>query len=399
MGATKVELDERDRTTTTTTRTTSGASESVSGSRLAGEEEARTRHIKEEIDHTRGAMDQTLNELSDRLTPRYFLDQVLELFRGSSGSSTREAGETLRQVGRGVAQQVRRHPIPSLLFTAGLGWMLFEEGEGQEKRHREPIGWDEGPPATTEHAGHFVDARTGQPYDESYGQEYWEEKARREQEHREGEKSWGDTAREAGSSISHSASEAAHRVREAKDRAREGMSQLGSQAGHLGREFQGRAREFGHQMQHGMQASRESFSRGIHEYPLAAGAAAAAVGLLAGLLLPRTRAEDEMMGEQADRLKEQARSTAEEAYERGKDVAMATASAVTEEAERQGLMPEQLAEKASHIASAAQESAQQSASEEGVSSAPLKEKVQHVMEEAKHTAQEEAKRHQEEMAR
>lgn len=386
MGAAKVDVDDRYRTNTGTTTATS--------TRETVDEEDRSRHLKEEIDHTRGVMDQTISELGERLTPRYFLDQVLEIFRHPTGTTARDASDTLRRAGVGFARQVRRHPIPSLLFTAGLGWMLFEEGD--EKKHREPIGWDSGPPPTTEHAGHFVDARTGEPYDESYGQEYWEEQAQKEQA---GEKSWGESAREAGSSLSQSASGAAHRVREATDRAREGMSHLGEQAGHYGRQFQDRARDFGQQMQHGMQSSRESLSRGIHEYPLAAGAAAAAVGLLAGLLLPRTRAEDEMMGEQADRMKEQVRSTAEEALERGKDVARATAHTVAEEAERQGLMPEQLAEKASHIASAAQESVKQSASEEGVDSGPLHEKVQQVAHEAKQTAQEEVKRHQEEVAR
>jgi hypothetical protein len=63
------------------------------------------------------------------------------------------------------------------------------------------------------------------------------------------------------------------------------------------------------------------------ENPLGLALGALAVGFLAGMLLPSTRIEDERMGEVADRLKDTARQTGQEAIERGRAVAQEAASA------------------------------------------------------------------------
>jgi ElaB/YqjD/DUF883 family membrane-anchored ribosome-binding protein len=57
------------------------------------------------------------------------------------------------------------------------------------------------------------------------------------------------------------------------------------------------------------------------ENPLGLAIGAAAVGFLAGLLVPSTRVEDERIGELADDVKDRARETGQEALEHGKQVA------------------------------------------------------------------------------
>lgn len=61
----------------------------------------------------------------------------------------------------------------------------------------------------------------------------------------------------------------------------------------------------------------------------------AAVGFLAGMLLPSTRMEDERLGETADQVKAQAADVGREAVERGKQVAQEAASTATETAREQ----------------------------------------------------------------
>jgi ElaB/YqjD/DUF883 family membrane-anchored ribosome-binding protein len=65
-----------------------------------------------------------------------------------------------------------------------------------------------------------------------------------------------------------------------------------------------------------------------------------AVGVLAGLLLPRTKVEDEKVGPIADRVRDEVVSTGREALERGKSVARqageAAKDAATDAAEKQG---------------------------------------------------------------
>jgi len=72
------------------------------------------------------------------------------------------------------------------------------------------------------------------------------------------------------------------------------------------------------------------------ENPVGLAVGAAAVGFLAGLVLPATRVEDERIGEVADQVKEQARETGQEALERGKTVAQDAAQSATETARERG---------------------------------------------------------------
>lgn len=88
----------------------------------------------------------------------------------------------------------------------------------------------------------------------------------------------------------------------------------------------------------------------VDERPLAVGAASLAIGLLAGLVLPATRREDELLGDARDELLESARDAGREALDRGREVAATAVERVKESVREQELTPEQLAEKARHVA-------------------------------------------------
>ena len=62
---------------------------------------------------------------------------------------------------------------------------------------------------------------------------------------------------------------------------------------------------------------------------------AAAVGFVAGLLVPSTRVEEEHLGEAATRVRETASEAGHEALERGKDVAQSAMQTVKEEGSQQ----------------------------------------------------------------
>ena len=70
--------------------------------------------------------------------------------------------------------------------------------------------------------------------------------------------------------------------------------------------------------------------------PLGLAVAGAAVGFLAGMLVPSTRVEDERLGEMSDQLKERARETGQEAFERGRQVAQDVAETAKETAKESG---------------------------------------------------------------
>lgn len=70
--------------------------------------------------------------------------------------------------------------------------------------------------------------------------------------------------------------------------------------------------------------------------PLGLVVGGAAVGFVAGLLIPSTRSEDEHIGDAASRLKSAASDAGEMALERGKDVAQTAVETAVEEAGTQG---------------------------------------------------------------
>jgi gas vesicle protein len=71
----------------------------------------------------------------------------------------------------------------------------------------------------------------------------------------------------------------------------------------------------------------------VQENPLGLAIGAAAVGFLAGMLIPGTKVEDERIGLMADQVKEQAKKTGQEALEHGKQVAQDTAEVATQKAQ------------------------------------------------------------------
>jgi hypothetical protein len=70
--------------------------------------------------------------------------------------------------------------------------------------------------------------------------------------------------------------------------------------------------------------------------PLGLAVGAAAIGFVAGLLLPSTRLENEHMGEMSDRIVNAAKETAGDAVERGKQVAQDAAETAQESGREQG---------------------------------------------------------------
>jgi gas vesicle protein len=70
--------------------------------------------------------------------------------------------------------------------------------------------------------------------------------------------------------------------------------------------------------------------------PFGLAVGAAAVGFVAGLLIPSTRVENERMGEMSDRVVDAAKETAGDAIERGKQVAQEVADTAKESGKEQG---------------------------------------------------------------
>lgn len=71
----------------------------------------------------------------------------------------------------------------------------------------------------------------------------------------------------------------------------------------------------------GGSATRSGFTEFMRQRPLLVVGAGVAVGMALGALLPWSRMEDELLGDQAEKLKDGARELASDGYEKAKSVA------------------------------------------------------------------------------
>ena len=125
----------------------------------------------------------------------------------------------------------------------------------------------------------------------------------------------------------------------------------------------------------------------MEEYPLAVGIGFAALGAVIGVLLPRTRREDELLGEQSDQLIKATKEKGEELLERGKVVAQRVSESALEEARQQGLTPEAVGERISEVAEKVGEVARKAKAEAGTAAKDEKLTLERLKREASSAAE------------
>jgi ElaB/YqjD/DUF883 family membrane-anchored ribosome-binding protein len=274
----------------------------MSGSSTMDPGDRSSAEIEREVEATRSGLHRTLEELRDRASPGQLFEQAVDYARSSGGA------EMMRNLG----QAVRDNPLPLLLVGAGVGWLMYSGGNRAGISSRShgmrqlappmPAGARDqthggmetaGGASMTERmsgaagsaagrvgdtAGKLRDSATGAASraGETAGSAY---------------RSAADAAGSAAESVSATAASAAERLSDAGQGARDRLGRLGDDA-------------------------REGIGWMLREQPLVLGAIGVAVGAAIGALLPGTEAEDRLMGETRDRLADQARSKAQEGYER-----------------------------------------------------------------------------------
>ncbi|MCA9108995.1 MAG: DUF3618 domain-containing protein [Planctomycetaceae bacterium] len=283
-----------------------------------------------------------------------------------------------------------------------------------------------------EQSGSFVDARTGEPYDASYGQE-WKDLSTLEaiasngaetddemvaQESQaaleklqaslsnssasmkdathgavavlgEYGRNTGQTLESIGSLVETAAGRWANSTAQQLNTARRETVRASRAVSRSTRRGAVRAQK---QLAYGYESVSNATADAVEEFPLAVGAACFGLGLFGGLLLPRTQYEDELMGETADDVRTAARAAGEKAYDAGKDIASSTAATAVEEAKRQGLTAEQLAEGAKERASELRHAVECTVEDSESTVSDVADKVRSVANEATETAHQQTRK-------
>jgi hypothetical protein len=302
-------------------------------------EDRSSTEIASDIRERRNRMDATLDELSNQFTVRSIVNSALDWW--ANRQVAMPGGGVAKSAYRNVAYQVKKHPVPAVLVATGVAWMIIDaasEDDGQASSTRGDVDDRQTPGASKEGPHLLEEAQTKL-----------------------------DQAKQAASDIAGAAKEKASALGEAASGAAENLTRRAQDV-----YSQGRSTAVKLGMQQGYRSGAEQLETAMKEYPLAVAIGFAAAGALFGVLLPRTRPEDEFMGEKSDQLLDATKEKGQEFLERGKAVAERVAETAIGEARQQGLTPEAATDKISEIAGKVGEIAQKVTDE---SKAAAKEKL------------------------
>lgn len=275
--------------------------------------------IRADIERTRAEMDSTFDALDQKLTPGQLLSEVWRYTKGGSSIGASK-----------LWQLAREHPLPATMIGVGIGWLFVERsrsGDGADRSYR-AYGY------TGEGASGY--GRYSDNYDVDYRSSY-------DEDLEEGRLS------SAVGAVKDATGHAVDTVKDAASTAREKVGDLADtvkdRASDLSDEARQRAVQLKNKARYQTRKAKTGFWQMMEENPLAIGAAALTLGVIAGFSLPSTDKEDELLGERRDHLLERAKETGQEVLEKGKHVAEAAVDKVKQEAEAQGLTPENLVDK------------------------------------------------------
>jgi gas vesicle protein len=267
--------------------------------------------IRRDIERTRANMEETVDELGERLNPHNLADEMWDKVRSGTISQ--------------VTETFREHPIPLALMGLGLGWLAVENATRKTARSRTGPGtWAPaqgrrgpyGPEAVSHDDPDWPHSGTGTRIKQKVG----------EIGHRisEAGEHLADRAHEKSDALQAGASEKTHEMR---DRAAEKLGTVRERASdvthRIADETRTRAR-----------SAREGFGNLLDENPLMVGALAFGVGLASGLAAPSTPVEERLMGPMSDTVKDEAKRLARDTSQRAKRVAREAVDTAKAEVER-----------------------------------------------------------------
>ena len=282
-------------------------------------EDRSSSEIASDIRERRNRMDATLDELSNQFTVRSIVNSALDWW--VNRQVVMPGGGVAKSAYRNVANQVKKHPVPAVLVATGIAWMIIDaasEDEDHASRARRDVG-DRDTPGTSKEGPDLL------------------ERAQTKL----------DQAKSAASEVAGAAKEKASALGDAASEAAENLTRRAQDAYSQGRSTAVRVSQG---VQHGYRSGAEHLEMAMKDYPLAVALGFAAAGALLGVLLPRTRPEDELMGEKSDQLMDATKEKGQELLERGKAVAEHVAETAIGEAREQGLTPEAATETISALA-------------------------------------------------
>lgn len=261
--------------------------------------------IEQDIAETRGQLGAILDALEHQLAPRHLLDRGVDMLK-----------DTMSGAGDGrLTDTLRRHPVPLALLGAGLGWMAVSM-TGRSGRLGERVS------GALHGAGHRTGELAGDVRDKVSGMTLGEA----------AESTPGHYPGAEPADYAYARQKSGDAMAEARSAVRDKMGRVqaaGSSALSRASGYVGRAGDKLHD-------ARDGLTRMIEDHPIAVGALGLVAGAVMAALLPRSDAEERLVGPAGEQLRDRAASVGREAAERAQQVAERTVDAATDAA-RQAL--------------------------------------------------------------
>jgi hypothetical protein len=210
--------------------------------------------------------------------------------------------------GNGLAETLRRHPVPLALLGAGLGWMAVSmTGRGRLGERVSGALHDAGHRAG-ELAGdvrHKVAGATlGDAAESTPGPYPGAEPA-----------DYAYARQKSGEAMAEARSAARDKMERAQAASSAALAQASGYVGRAGDKLHG---------------ARDGLTRLIEDHPIAVGALGVVAGAVMAALLPRSDAEERLVGPAGEQLRDRAASLGREAAERAQQVAERTVDTATD---------------------------------------------------------------------
>lgn len=331
------------------------------------EEEA----IRERIEATRVRMGETIEEIGERVNPdrvkaevraraREQAHEIKDNVKRKARNTMRDAQHEVTDTGRGIWETIKQNPVPAGMVGIGLAWLVANRSERPgSDRYSSDMSRYGGAPAVPYRTGRDMGATGGvytgagaysaggytaggAAYGGSTGErDYTYDSGVDTGIRRSGSVETGGTSGDQTESVRDRAEHAAENVRdraehaadsvregahEAADRVREKASDVAENASERVERVQNRVGHWSDEAQYYARRAERRVEYAVQDNPVAAGAMAMAIGLAAGLLIPETRREHELMGPMRDRMLDKAGESARRASQKAREVAKETIS-------------------------------------------------------------------------
>jgi len=284
-----------------------------------------TARIREQIEHTRADLSGTIEELQDRLRPEHLVSQAGDAMRdaveqkvrtmvNTASNTASRVADQARSSAESLSHQMQSHPLPTALAIGGLAWWMT--------RRRSSYDYDDGsasrvlPALAVGALGYYlISQRTLQRQRASTNERFFDESdapvpgGLGAEEYGEYEQLRADLepgAASIGERVRHLGETAEQYRQRAQAAVGAYAGQAAEQARHLRHAARTRVEETTTRLMERSEELGDNLDRWMHENPLAVGAAAFALGAIAGLSLPATETEHRTLGVARDNLVQQA---------------------------------------------------------------------------------------------